>query len=584
MNDLVFTARRLVESNLGWFLKTRSTLGEGAGNERAVNINREVLDAWYPDLAKDQPIDIRTRYLDGEPQGPFPSALKLDSRTIRNQGGGKNWRLAGDAIGGSFYDMRIGDIMFMVFDRPSNSLSWLVVRNPASPGPRRVVSPNEGAIHARILSLLGPEARNMWLVPHSTAAQIITALKPIYPMAGVLLMEDKAILESWLTALAATGFVTANEVSRRLVLSLKAKRFVILTGLSGSGKTLLARSFARWICASRDQYRIVPVGANWTSNDNILGYADALDPTRYQTTPALDLILHAVQNPSAPHFLILDEMNLSHVERYFADLLSAMEATDEPIKLHSDAAGRSGVPSALSGLPANLFIIGTVNVDETTYMFSPKVLDRANVIEFRVPRAALDSFLSAPAKVTPNSLDGMGASFGQNLVDASNRKISESDFGPDAKNVLKDELLLMFELLSEYELEFGFRSSYEILGYAFFERIAAGEINSAQRSALLQRVLDIQILQKLLPRLHGSRKRLEPILNDLAVFCATPHDWTGNVLANRGTILAAIRDQRTTPETPTPSQSAAFYTLSFDKIQRMLSRVKRNGFASFAEA
>src|SRR5690606_3454364 len=92
------------------------------------------------------------------------------------------------------------------------------------------------------------------------------------------------------------------------------------------------------------------------------------------------------ENANKPFFLILDEMNLSHVERYFADFLSIMESKDT-IKLYTGKERKSldgiTIPFEI-GWPKNLFIIGTVNIDETTYMFSPKVLDRANVIEFRI--------------------------------------------------------------------------------------------------------------------------------------------------------------------------------------------------------
>ena len=101
----------------------------------------------------------------------------------------------------------------------------------------------------------------------------------------------------------------------------------------------------------------------------------------YMKSNALKLILEAgkPENKDKPFFLILDEMNLSHVERYFADFLSAMESKEE-IPLH-DSEDEKIIPQSIE-IPKNLFVIGTVNVDETTYMFSPKVLDRANVIEF----------------------------------------------------------------------------------------------------------------------------------------------------------------------------------------------------------
>ena len=119
----------------------------------------------------------------------------------------------------------------------------------------------------------------------------------------------------------------------------------------------------------------------------------------FQSTKILDLLLAARNDLSRPYFLILDEMNLSHVERYFADFLSALESKDGYLLLHREGrllprkhGGSCDVPETLP-LPRNVFFIGTVNVDETTYMFSPKVLDRANVIEFRVGSDAASKFL-----------------------------------------------------------------------------------------------------------------------------------------------------------------------------------------------
>src|SRR5947199_3810228 len=167
------------------------------------------------------------------------------------------------------------------------------------------------------------------------------------------------------------GLRTPTTFLRRLIASLAAKPFVILTGTSGTGKTKVAQAIALWLSSDRRAYQLIPVGADWTGNDNIVGYPDGLDSTIYVGKPALELIWHAAENPELPHFLILDEMNLSHVERYFADLLSAIES-HERIPLYA------GNPRRLSGkelprsldVPSNLFILGTVNIDETTYMFS----------------------------------------------------------------------------------------------------------------------------------------------------------------------------------------------------------------------
>ena len=332
----------------------------------------------------------------------------------------------------------------------------------------------------------------------------------------------------------------------RVAASLLAKRFLILTGLSGSGKTKLAHAFAAWITDSEDQYRLVAVGADWTTNENVVGYQDALQAGIYRkpSNGALDVILRAENDPTRPYFLILDEMNLSHVERYFADILSAIESGQE-IALHSAAESLKAseddplsVPAKIR-LPNNLFIIGTVNVDETTYMFSPKVLDRANVIEFRATAGDIAAFLDAPSKVDMDALAGKGGTFGQDFV-----KEASTDAQLDSKTAadLKAQLTEIFGALAPIGAEFGFRTAYEITRFTHFHARLSGE------GWKFKDALDAQVLQKLLPKLHGSERRLGPVLKALEAFCTT-HECDD----------------------------------SLKKIRRMQDRLK-DGFTSYAEA
>ena len=190
-----------------------------------------------------------------------------------------------------------------------------------------------------------------------------------------------------------SGLIYSEQLITRFVASLFTKPFVLLTGLSGSGKTRLAQAFVEWICQNKSQYCIIPVGADWTNREPLLGYPNALDSNDYikPDNGVIDLMLEAEENPSLPYFLVLYEMNLSHVERYFADFLSVMES-DEKIPLHDGEKDKNGVPPKL-GLPSNLFIIGTVKIDESTNMYSPKVLDRANTIEFTIDNEEMKEFL-----------------------------------------------------------------------------------------------------------------------------------------------------------------------------------------------
>ncbi len=328
--------------------------------------------------------------------------------------------------------------------------------------------------------------------------------------------------------------------------SLLAKRFLILTGLSGSGKTKLAHAFASWLTESKDQYRLVAVGADWTTNENVIGYQDALQPEIYRkpSNGLLDLVLRAAADTDRPYFLILDEMNLSHVERYFADILSAIESR-QVIALHaSEESLKSGendillVPSKIS-LPKNLFIVGTVNVDETTYMFSPKVLDRANVIEFRATADDIAAFLDAPSAVNMDMLAGKGAAFGAAFVTAA---ADEVQLTGETATKLKARLAEIFAALAPIGAEFGYRTAYEITRFTYYHDNLTGagwQFNDA---------LDAQVLQKLMPKLHGSQRRLEPVLKALEAFC-TEHQCNS----------------------------------SLEKIKRMQDRLK-DGFTSFAEA
>jgi 5-methylcytosine-specific restriction endonuclease McrBC GTP-binding regulatory subunit McrB len=182
-------------------------------------------------------------------------------------------------------------------------------------------------------------------------------------------------------------------------------------------------------------------------------------------------------------------------------------------------------------------------------MFSPKVLDRANVIEFRVSKAEISEFLSSPNAVDMESLAGGGAAFGEVFVVAANNRdisastIPESIRGTaDVAKILNDSLLAAFEGLADIGAEFGFRTAYEINRFVYFHAVLSGA------GWQFKDALDAQVFQKLLPKLHGSERRLGPVLEKLEKFCTERN-----------------------------------LELSLEKIKRMRERLK-DGFTSFAEA
>lgn len=414
---------------------------------------------------------------------------------------------------------------------------------------------------------------------------------------AIKVVLPRALIKEWV------DYVTANKLtddtSARQIREGVAATTKYSTQLNSFETIFKAAAFAALAAPQASTayrcYEVVSVGADWTSSEHVLGYADGLDKNRYIRTKALDLILRAVAAPEIPHFLILDEMNLSHVERYFADLLSALES-GEPVHLHSDkdANGSPTVRDHVPGeiyLPSNLFIVGTVNVDETTYMFSPKVLDRANVLEFRVSASELKGFLQNPASVDFAKLDAAGTEYGTRFTALAQQPARL----PDAeRGMFEAELCLFFEALQVANAEFGFRVAKEGASFLHFHKLLSGD------GWEFKAAMDAQILQKLLPKLHGSRNVLEPVLCTLATLCFAKRTWElddeGKEFAHlkglraEAAKAARMEDESLDPLGLTPEgkrtypTAEAYYRLSFEKILRMLERLRANGFTSFAEA
>ena len=154
------------------------------------------------------------------------------------------------------------------------------------------------------------------------------SIKQVLPLNSIVDFDIKSFMDSL-----GNSYLKFNEnLIKRFVGSLITKPFVILTGLAGSGKTKLAQSFIQWICDSEKQYKLVAVGADWINREPLLGYPNGLKDTEYvmPDNGVLQLMIDAAkeENKEKPFFLVLDEMNLSHVERYFADFLSIMESND----------------------------------------------------------------------------------------------------------------------------------------------------------------------------------------------------------------------------------------------------------------
>lgn len=251
------------------------------------------------------------------------------------------------------------------------------------------------------------------------------------------------------------------------------RHFAVLAGISGSGKTLLARAYARALQGNSDdgekRVLIEPVQPGWYDPSHLLGYLSPMGGENYVRTPFLDFLIQASGDPSKPYVLVLDEMNLSRPEQYFAPLLSRME-TGGRINLHSEGVMFDGIPSYVP-YPKNLAIIGTVNMDETTHGLSDKVLDRAFTVEF------WDIDLDAYPRWGKSGLS----------------KANETNVRATLGDLMK--------ALYPAKMHFGWRAVDDVLQY-----LRAAESMGAKTS--FNDLLDSVIFAKLLPKLRGENSDL----------------------------------------------------------------------------
>jgi hypothetical protein len=373
------------------------------------------------------------------------------------------------------------------------------------------------------------------------------------------------VVESFSEATKASGLDYGEQhrqLTVRLLASLLTRPFVILTGLSGSGKSQLALKLGQWF--GKERYSVVAVRPDWTGPEAMLGYEDLLQPPPrpWVVGEVLKVSLRAASDPGRPYLLLLDEMNLAHVERYFADFLSGMES-DEPVIPNlaegSDSWRIADTKEPKLRVPRNLFVVGTVNVDETTYMFSPKVLDRANTIEFRVRSEDLSHAAGKPGDIEEADLGLLEA-----LVTVAMDTNWHAEHRPGGARDYEAAVTKLHETLTVVGWEFGYRTYHDMLRFAAFA--------SAMGIGKWQQILDFQLLQKVLPRLNGSKRRLEPALQRLGRFC---QDLAVDDKVKDEPNKAFMPIEQDLPSPVLPQ--------SYDKIRRMHRLLVANQFASFAE-
>lgn len=319
-----------------------------------------------------------------------------------------------------------------------------------------------------------------------------------------------------------------------ILTAIKTKPFILLAGISGTGKSRLVRTLAFKSCSEKElrdnrgkpgNFELIPVRPNWHDSSELMGYVSRINGEKYITTTFLKFIAKAWQNIKVPFFLCLDEMNLAPVEQYFAEYLSVLETRQsqnglvisdyiiarssfENPKLYNQLLSdlgldKNGVFSEGIGLPANLVVIGTVNMDETTHSFSRKVLDRAmtfemNKVDLNAGLDATENDWSYPKSFIPLTEVAGGFTSGAEVV---------SKFDESEQVIIR--LQQINEGLEGTPFKIAYRVRDEFLIYCYHR-----SLRSAASNWLID-ALDQMICMKILPRIEGDESKTGKALDSL---------------------------------------------------------------------
>lgn len=316
--------------------------------------------------------------------------------------------------------------------------------------------------------------------------------------------------------------------------ALRTKPFMLLAGISGTGKSRIVREMAKacWT-PEEDEYGkncprnfcMVQVKPNWHDSSDLIGYVSRINGEKYVVGPFLRFIAKAIKDPKRPYFLCLDEMNLAPVEQYFAEYLSVIESrklqdrhieTDPIVPFENTEAYGSLIDQLFDSdeerkaykteeggkrltIPENLFVVGTVNMDETTFSFSRKVLDRAMTIEMN--EVNLHGGLEA----------GGAAEFGYIGEDMMGDAAEGKDIYADNQALCDDIITYLGkvnEILEGTPFKIAYRTRNEFLLYA------VNRLHFATDSELWQ-TLDEMTSMKILSRIEGDNERCERVLREM---------------------------------------------------------------------
>ena len=314
------------------------------------------------------------------------------------------------------------------------------------------------------------------------------------------------------------GFKYDETLLENFYLCLKAKPFVLLAGTSGTGKTRLVRLFAEAIGAfAEGRYKQIAVKPDWSDSTDLFGHVNLKN--EFIPGAIIEFIKKAADDlEKKPYILCLDEMNLARVEYYFSDFLSVIETRDwagetittdklVPKGCYSGDAEAEELYADLI-IPENLYIVGTVNMDETTFPFSKKVLDRANTIEF----SYVD--LDLPNEIDSIEIKHLNIENDFLKTKYLNLRTDCLDQWESVKNI-NNKISELNDILKKGDAHFGYRMRDEIIFYMLY--------NEEMSLLSEEEAFDNQIMQKILPRIQGSSESTANLLKELFKICAGPY-------------------------------------------------------------
>ncbi len=374
------------------------------------------------------------------------------------------------------------------------------------------------------------------------------------PSGGAVENEPKDFserVERLIAYIGARGFVYQPWQIAAFVTAVRTKPFVLLAGISGTGKTKLPKLVAQGTGAT---FHSVAVRPDWTDSSELLGF-ERLDG-HFSPGPLLEYAARAQSEPDKQFFFLLDEMNIARVEYYLAEVLSHLEdrgpnqhVSDPlmPQAAHAD----NGQAWKDVGLPSNMCLVGSVNIDETTHGFSRKVLDRAFVIEFSdIDLAAIVDITSDPDP-TPQGWDSADWRPSAFTLASSPQRDS-----PKVAEII-EALVQVNDVLKQGQLEFGYRVRDEIVLLCLAASLCADSF--VHTSAGQVDPLDLAVAMKVLPRIQGERDALRNVLQQLLKWAAPD------------------------PKEPADASApvAVGYPFCSQRLDLMLRRLHESGFTNF---